>query len=107
MSAVGFLGTDAGPGYTQAKAPTLQNSSGSTATSRAFLDAAIAVAEVRVRHAVDQADHYDAMRELVIEKLGYESVRESMEIALIAPVPAKRMFRYFCGVCWKRIRSRN
>lgn len=42
---------------------------------------------------------------MFIDRLGYESVREAAEIALCGPAPPRRLFRYFCGVCWNRIRG--
>lgn len=49
-------------------------------------------------------DHFNSCR-MFIEKLGYESVRDAAEIALASDAPMKRMFRYFCGVCWHRVRE--
>lgn len=40
-----------------------------------------------------------------IEKLGVHLVMESMEIAMASDAKTKNVFRYFCGVCWNRIRE--
>jgi hypothetical protein len=40
------------------------------------------------------------------ELLGVHSVLEAVDIALAAPTYTdKRLFRYFCGVCWNRVRA--
>lgn len=40
-----------------------------------------------------------------IERLGVHSVLEAVDIALASPVAYHKRFRYFCGVCWNRIRE--
>lgn len=40
-----------------------------------------------------------------IERLGLESVLDAAEIAVASSVHHRRLFRYFCGVCWNRIRE--
>lgn len=41
-----------------------------------------------------------------IEKLGVHAVLEAAEISLIASgVTYSRRFRYFCGVCWNKVRE--
>lgn len=40
-----------------------------------------------------------------IEKLGFHAVYEAAEIALAGPAYGKRMFSYFCGVCWNKVRE--
>lgn len=40
-----------------------------------------------------------------IEKLGVQAVMEAAEIAMLSDTPVKRLFRYFCGVCWNRVRE--
>jgi len=41
-----------------------------------------------------------------IERLGYDSCLDAAEIGRNAyPFARKRAFLYFCGVCWKRIRT--
>jgi hypothetical protein len=40
-----------------------------------------------------------------IEKLGFHEVQEAAEIALGGPAYGKRLFRYFCGVCWNKVRE--
>ena len=42
-----------------------------------------------------------------IEKLGFFVVREAAEIALAASIPSSRLFRYFCGVCWNKVRQQD
>lgn len=39
-----------------------------------------------------------------VERLGFHSVREAMEIA-VARQSDTVAFRYFCGICWTRIRE--
>lgn len=41
-----------------------------------------------------------------IERLGFDEVLESAEIALAAPSVSGK-FKYFCGVCWSKIRSQE
>jgi hypothetical protein len=40
-----------------------------------------------------------------IEKLGYHDVLEAMEIAMAAPISYRKTFRYFCGICWNKVRK--
>lgn len=40
-----------------------------------------------------------------IEKLGVHAVIDAAEIAMAADVPFKRVFKYFCGVCWNKVRE--
>lgn len=40
-----------------------------------------------------------------IEKLGFHAVYEAAEIALVGPASGKQMFRYFCGICWNKVRE--
>lgn len=40
-----------------------------------------------------------------IEKLGVHAVLEAGDIALAGPARGKRVFLYFCGVCWNRVRA--
>lgn len=42
-----------------------------------------------------------------IEKLGLHSVLEAADIALGSSVSNWKLFRYFCGVCWNRIRAQE
>jgi hypothetical protein len=42
-----------------------------------------------------------------IEKLGYHAVLEAMEIAVAAPVNHRKTFRYFCGICWNKVREQD
>lgn len=49
-------------------------------------------------------DEYSSTQRF-IERLGLYSVLEAADIALAAPVGSYKRFRYFCGVCWNRIRE--
>lgn len=50
-------------------------------------------------------DQFNSTR-MFIEKLGFHSVFEAAEIALAAPgIRGNRLFKYFCGVCWNRVRG--
>lgn len=49
-------------------------------------------------------DQYASTRRF-IEKLGVHVVLEAAEIAMDSSAPMRRLFRYFCGVCWKRVRE--
>jgi hypothetical protein len=40
-----------------------------------------------------------------IEKLGYHEVREAAEIAMAAPISYRKTFKYFCGICWNKVRK--
>ncbi len=40
-----------------------------------------------------------------IQRLGLVDVMDAAEIALASRLYGSRVFRYFCGVCWKRIRK--
>ncbi len=40
-----------------------------------------------------------------IERLGFDDALESAEIALVAPTFNSNKFKYFCGVCWNKIRG--
>ncbi len=40
-----------------------------------------------------------------VDLLGVHNVREAAEIAMSSYVPTSRVFRYFCGICWNRIRG--
>lgn len=42
-----------------------------------------------------------------VERLGLPAVMEAVEISLASNVPYGRLFRYFCGVCWNRVRQIN
>ena len=51
-------------------------------------------------------DEFNSARNF-IEKLGYHDVVESMEIALAAPCSYRATFKYFCGVCWNKVRKQD
>jgi hypothetical protein len=40
-----------------------------------------------------------------IEKLGYHEVLEAAEIAMAAPISYRKTFKYFCGICWNKLRK--
>lgn len=40
-----------------------------------------------------------------IEKLGYHEVLEAAEIAAAAPISSHKVFKYFCGICWNKVRK--
>ena len=42
-----------------------------------------------------------------IEKLGFHEVLEAAEIANAAPIPAYKTFKYFCGICWNKVRKQE
>ena len=42
-----------------------------------------------------------------IERLGFDESLEAAEIALVAPTTNNQKFRYFCGVCWNKIRAQG
>lgn len=50
-------------------------------------------------------DEFSSARRF-IERMGVHAVLEAAEIAMAAPeVNYRRRFRYFCGVCWNKIRE--
>lgn len=49
-------------------------------------------------------DQFRSVR-MFIERLGLDAVIDAAEIALVAPCPTSMVFRYFCGICWKRIKE--
>jgi len=49
-------------------------------------------------------DWFNSVRTF-IEKIGYHEVLEAMEIALAKGYYDKKTFRYFCGVCWNKVRD--
>ena len=42
-----------------------------------------------------------------VERLGLYPVMEAADIARASRAPSYRLFRYFCGVCWSKIREAN
>lgn len=42
---------------------------------------------------------------MFVERLGAYAVIDAAEIALQAPCPKARVFRYFCGICWRQIKE--
>ncbi|WP_225784478.1 HNH endonuclease [Xenophilus sp. Marseille-Q4582] len=42
-----------------------------------------------------------------IEKLGVHEVLEAMDIAMGSRVSEWKVFRYFCGVCWNKVREQE
>ena len=50
-------------------------------------------------------DWFNSMR-MFIDKLGYDETLDSVEIALArGPSNEAKQFRYFCGVCWNKLRK--
>lgn len=49
-------------------------------------------------------DEFNSTRRF-IERLGLHEVLAAADIALGAPVRSRNLFRYFCGVCWNRVRE--
>jgi hypothetical protein len=42
-----------------------------------------------------------------IEKLGFHEVLEAAEIAAAAPIKPYKTFKYFCGICWNKVRKQE
>lgn len=42
-----------------------------------------------------------------VDKLGVCDVMDAMDVAVSKSFPESRMFRYFCGVCWGKIRDHD
>jgi len=49
-------------------------------------------------------DNFNSARRF-IERLGVVEVIEAAEIALGSPASSRNLFRYFCGICWNKIRE--
>lgn len=49
-------------------------------------------------------DEFNSAR-MFIEKLGFHEVLEAAEIALAAPISYRKTFKYFCGICWNKVRK--
>lgn len=49
-------------------------------------------------------DEYRSTQRFV-EKLGLYPVLEAADIARASTVPYGRLFRYFCGICWNKVRE--
>lgn len=49
-------------------------------------------------------EYFNSIR-MFIEKLGVHEVIDAMEIALASSASSRNMFRYFCGVCWNKVRK--
>lgn len=49
-------------------------------------------------------DQYRSVQ-MFVERLGVHAVLDAMEIALLSDASYRNLFRYFCGVCWKRVRE--
>lgn len=48
-------------------------------------------------------DQFQSVR-LFVEKIGLHETLDAMEIAMSSHVPMYKVFRYFCGVCWRKAR---
>lgn len=42
-----------------------------------------------------------------IEKLGKPAVMDAADAAMASRVPLHRAFKYFCGICWNRVREQE
>lgn len=51
-------------------------------------------------------DYYTSTQRF-IQKLGVHACLEAAEIAMSADVRPANTFRYFCGVCWNKVRETN
>jgi hypothetical protein len=49
-------------------------------------------------------DQFNSAR-MFIEKLGVHEVLDAMEIAMASTASYRNTFKYFCGVCWNKIRK--
>jgi hypothetical protein len=49
-------------------------------------------------------DEFNSTRRF-IEKLGFHEVQEAAELALGAPISYRKTFKYFCGICWNKLRK--
>lgn len=55
---------------------------------------------------IDKAPHQQITSvRMFIERLGFYEVLDAMEIAMASPATYKNVFKYFCGVCWNRVRK--
>lgn len=52
---------------------------------------------------VPRQDH--ASVKMFIEKLGVHPVLDAADIAMSSTASRSRVFRYFCGVCWNKVRE--
>ena len=50
---------------------------------------------------------YYASTQRFIEKLGVHACLEAAEKAMDAPISPGNTFRYFCGICWNKVREAN
>ena len=42
---------------------------------------------------------------IFVERLGFHVARDAAEIACASMASHKNLFRYFCGVCWRKLRE--
>jgi hypothetical protein len=49
-------------------------------------------------------DSYGSAK-MFIDKIGLHSCLEAADIAMASGVPLSRVWRYFCGVCWNKVRE--
>ena len=65
-----------------------------------------AYCEIFGRESIPQVDYLSIRR--FIEKLGFEVTFDAMQLAAQnGPSTYARSFKYFCGVCWNKIRERD
>jgi hypothetical protein len=65
------------------------------------------VAEIFMERFADESIHKDRIVSIrmFLERLNVFSVREAMEIACARKYSQAPAFKYFCGVCWNKIKS--
>ena len=65
------------------------------------------VAEIFMERFSEDSIHRDRMVSIrmFLERLNVFSVREAMEIACARKYSTSPAFKYFCGVCWNKIKS--
>lgn len=51
-------------------------------------------------------DEFNSAR-MFVEKLGFHEVLEAAELAMAAPINYRQTFRYFCGICWNKLRKQE
>lgn len=56
-------------------------------------------------NSVPRDEHASVKR--FIERLGVHAVLDAAEIAMASRVSEWKLFRYFCGICWNRVREQE
>ena len=44
---------------------------------------------------------------MFIDRLGFHEVLDAMESACVKNIRASQEFKYFCGICWRKIKEGN